>query len=207
SAPAAFIFAKVLVPERESPLTLGEVQLDIEPEDANLLDAAANGTAVGWQLALNVGAMLISFVALIALANAIVGWFGGLFTTTSGLLIFDVMALAVAAVFGWSERRGPVSDRVLGWSLVALGAAYFLLAHVGARRIVLLVGLAAWLTALVVSSRPRRYGARGWGGAPLVAALASASFAIWGPLPAGRSLSLQLVLGWLHWPVALLMGV
>jgi len=52
SAPAAFIFAKVLVPEREEPMTRGDVKFDVPIEDANLVDAAANGTSIGWQLAL-----------------------------------------------------------------------------------------------------------------------------------------------------------
>ena len=67
SAPAAFIMAKVMVPEREEPLTRGDVRMDVPIEDANILDAAANGSSVGWQLTINVAAMLITFVALIAM--------------------------------------------------------------------------------------------------------------------------------------------
>ena len=69
SAPAAFLIAKIMVPETGTPLTRGEVRMEVEVEDENLIDAAANGTTVGWQLAINVGAMLISFVALTAMAN------------------------------------------------------------------------------------------------------------------------------------------
>src|SRR5678816_2714748 len=76
SAPAAFIMAKVMVPEKGDPLTLGEVKLDVPVEDANILDAAANGSTVGWQLTINVTAMLITFVALIAMVNLGVGWLG-----------------------------------------------------------------------------------------------------------------------------------
>jgi concentrative nucleoside transporter, CNT family len=210
SAPAAFIFAKILVPEREQPLTLGEVKLDVEVEDANLFDAAANGTSMGWQLALNVGAMLISFVALIALANAVVGWFGVLFQSAQGLLLFDAMALAVAAVLWSTGRTGPVSDGRLAWSLAGMLGGYLILPHLlspGGVRAVLLVSVAAWLAALLVSSRKRTYGAAGWGGALGLAAIATIAFTLWGPLPADRALSLQLLLGWLHWPIAFVMGV
>src|SRR5262245_11599399 len=94
SAPAGFIIAKVMLPEKEEPLTRGEIKLDAASEDANLLDAAANGSTVGWQLAINVAAMLISFVALIAMANLFVSWIGDYFHTTAGLIQFNVMVAA-----------------------------------------------------------------------------------------------------------------
>jgi CNT family concentrative nucleoside transporter len=210
SAPAAFIFAKILVPEREQPLTLGEVKLEVEVEDANLFDAAASGTSVGWQLALNVGAMLISFVALIALANAVVGWFSVLFRSTGGMLVFDAMALAAAAALWTCARRGPVSDARLGGALAVILGGYFLLPKaVGADagRAALLVAGAAWLAALLASSRKRPFGAAAWGGTLALAGVATVVFLSWGPLPADRTLSLQLILGWLHWPIAYVMGV
>src|SRR5438132_4141343 len=83
SAPAAFIMAKVMVPETGQPLTLGEVKLDIPIEAANILDAAANGSTVGWQLTINVTAMLITFVALIAMVNLGIGWLGVFFRCLS----------------------------------------------------------------------------------------------------------------------------
>ena len=89
SAPAGFIIAKVMLPEKEEPLTRGNIRLDAASEDANILDAAANGSTVGWQLAINVAAMLISFVALIAMVNLFVSWIGEDFHTTSGLIQFE----------------------------------------------------------------------------------------------------------------------
>ena len=71
--------------------------MDVQIEDANVLDAAANGTTVGWQLAINVGAMLISFVALVALLNYGFAWFGGYFRDDPGILRFDFMLLFAAA--------------------------------------------------------------------------------------------------------------
>src|SRR5207249_10481305 len=91
SAPAAFIMAKVMVPEREEPLTRGEVKMDVPIEDANILDAAANGSTLGWQLTINVAAMLLTFVALIAMANLGVSWLGTFFRNINGLTQFDLI--------------------------------------------------------------------------------------------------------------------
>src|SRR6185295_13171710 len=74
SAPAGFIVAKIMVPEREKPVTMGDAAFEAPTDDVNLVDAAASGSTVGWQLAINVAAVLISFVALIAMANVMVGW-------------------------------------------------------------------------------------------------------------------------------------
>ncbi len=73
TAPGTIMMAKVFIPETEAPKTAGEVTLKIERTDVNVIDAAARGTSEGFHLALNVGAMLISFLALIALVNAILG--------------------------------------------------------------------------------------------------------------------------------------
>ncbi len=73
SAPAALLIAKVMVPEREEPATRGVVKLGVERIDANVIDAAARGAGEGLHLALNVGAMLLAFLALVALANYLVG--------------------------------------------------------------------------------------------------------------------------------------
>ncbi len=71
TAPGTIMLAKMFVPETEEPKTAGEVRLKIEKTDVNIIDAAARGTGEGLHLALNVGAMLISFLALIALVNAL----------------------------------------------------------------------------------------------------------------------------------------
>ena len=210
SAPAAFIFAKILVPERETPLTQCDVRIEVEVEDANLVDAASHGTTVGWQLAINVGAMLVSFVALIALANAVVGWFGGFFHDAAGLSVFVAMAVAAAAVLWHADRRGPPSDGLLWGSLAGIAVVYALLRAAGAdgpARVLSFVAGAAWVAALLVSARKRSYGAWGWGGVLGVGVVAAAAFVVLGPLPAAQPLTLQLVLGWIHWPVAFVMGV
>ncbi len=76
AAPATLVIAKILVPETQQPLTLGRVRVNVEKTTANVIDAAASGAADGLKLALNVGAMLLAFIALIALLNAPLTWFG-----------------------------------------------------------------------------------------------------------------------------------
>src|SRR5690349_972759 len=74
TAPGTIMMAKMLVPETEQPKTMGTVRLDVEKTDVNVIDAAGRGTGEGLHLALNVGAMLISFLALVALVNYILGF-------------------------------------------------------------------------------------------------------------------------------------
>ena len=78
SAPAALVCAKILIPEVEESSTKGEVSLDLPKTTANLIDAAATGAGDGLKLALNVGGMLLAFIALIALFNGALGWAGAL---------------------------------------------------------------------------------------------------------------------------------
>lgn len=85
TAPGTLMMAKMFVPETETPETRGTVTLEIEKTDVNIIDAAGRGTGEGLQLAMNVGAMLISFVALIALVNAGLGLAG----------------LSLQQIFGW----------------------------------------------------------------------------------------------------------
>ena len=73
TAPGTLMMAKMFVPETAVPETMGTVRLEVEQTDVNVIDAAGRGTGEGLQLALNVGAMLISFLALIALVNALLG--------------------------------------------------------------------------------------------------------------------------------------
>ena len=97
SAPAALVVAKLLVPESETSPTMGNVKLHIENEDANAIDAAARGAIDGLQLALNVGAMLLVFIALVAMFNAGLGWVGGL-VGVPGLSLQLVLGYILAPV-------------------------------------------------------------------------------------------------------------
>ncbi len=76
SAPATIIISKLLIPETTTPLTQGTVKLRIEKQHSNLIEATAAGASDGVQLAINVAAMLIAFIALIYLVNAILGGIG-----------------------------------------------------------------------------------------------------------------------------------
>ena len=78
AAPAALLLAKILIPETGEPETKGEVKIEVEKSSANVIDAAASGASDGLKLSLNVGAMLLAFLALIAMVNYIIGWGGGL---------------------------------------------------------------------------------------------------------------------------------
>ena len=100
NAPAALLISKMLVPETASPLTRGEVKLEVERTEANLIDAAASGAGTGLRLALNVAAMLIAFLSLIALVNWPLQQFG-LFLE----MIFSWIFAPLAFVMGvpWDE--------------------------------------------------------------------------------------------------------
>jgi len=74
TAPGTLLMAKMLVPETEQPLTAGRVAMPAMEKESNVLGAIARGTVDGLHLALNVAAMLITFLALLALVNAIMGW-------------------------------------------------------------------------------------------------------------------------------------
>jgi concentrative nucleoside transporter, CNT family len=76
SAPGALLLAKIMQPEVDQPKTLGSVQLNVDDSSVNVLEAVAAGTIGGLKLAMNVGAMLIVFLALISVFNVVVGWIG-----------------------------------------------------------------------------------------------------------------------------------
>ena len=184
--------------------------MDVEIQDANLIDAASSGTTVGWQLAINVAAMLVSFVALVAMANLGFSWFGDFFRDAHGLLLFDLMVVAALASLLFVEKKGPTTDAVMWTLLGAIFALVLPLKLLGTGewpRIVTIVGMAGWLPLFFQSGRERGYGRRGWGAVLAVALVANLAYLLVGPLAPGMSLSLQVVLGWLHWPVAFIMGV
>lgn len=106
SAPASLVIAKIMVPERNVSMTKGQVRVEVPPQGRNVIDAACNGAAIGLKLALNVGAMVLAFVCLIALIN----W--GLERGQSFMLYFvrgDAAAEKVTAV-------APLTfERIVGW--------------------------------------------------------------------------------------------
>ncbi len=76
AAPATMVVSKLLVPEVGTPLTRGTVKMEVEKTTSNVIDAAAAGAGDGLRLALNIGAMLLAFIALIALLNWPLTWIG-----------------------------------------------------------------------------------------------------------------------------------
>lgn len=79
AAPAGLVLAKILVPETEEPETKNTTDITVEKTASNVVEAAANGASDGLMLALNVAAMLLAFVALIAMFNYLIGLVGGIF--------------------------------------------------------------------------------------------------------------------------------
>jgi CNT family concentrative nucleoside transporter len=97
TAPGTLLMAKMLVPETEHPLTAGRVEMPPMEKEANFLGAISRGTVDGLHLALNVGAMLITFLALLALANALMGGVHN-FLAHHGIAWFPS---SFQQVFGW----------------------------------------------------------------------------------------------------------
>lgn len=85
AAPATIVLAKILKPEMEESMTRGSVRVHVEKTATNVIEAAANGAADGVRLALNVGGMLIAFIALIALINYPLGLLGSITGMESAL--------------------------------------------------------------------------------------------------------------------------
>jgi concentrative nucleoside transporter, CNT family len=109
TAPGTLMMAKMFVPETQVPETMGTVRLEVERTDVNVIDAAGRGTSEGLALALNVGAMLISFLALIALLNALLGLVG-----LSLQQIFGWVFAPVAWSMGVPWTDAPVIGNLLG---------------------------------------------------------------------------------------------
>lgn len=118
TAPSSLVFAKLVVPETGAPETAGVVR-DAPVENAsNILDAAANGTIDGMKLAANVGAMLISFIALVSLVNALIGLIpiGDEPLSLQRLLGWGFAPIAALMGIPWSEA--PTIGSVLGTRMV-----------------------------------------------------------------------------------------
>jgi len=98
AAPAALVIAKILFPETEESVTKGNVKMSVEKTDANGIDAAATGAGVGLKLALNVGAMLLAFIALLAMGNYFLYEIGEI---TGINALFPDFELTIQSLLGW----------------------------------------------------------------------------------------------------------
>jgi len=125
AAPATIVIAKLLRPETEESLTKGTVHLDVEKTATNVIEAAATGAADGVKLALNVGGMLLAFIALIAMINFPIAWIGevtgiesllGQTLTLSLIMGYILSPLAWIIGIPWSEAvivGGLIGEKVV----------------------------------------------------------------------------------------------
>lgn len=100
AAPGALVISKIVFPETEASETKGMVKLEIKKNHANLLDAVAAGASEGLKVGLNVVAMLIGFIALVALLDFLLGKAGGIFSFPE--LSFNFLLGKLFAVFAWA---------------------------------------------------------------------------------------------------------
>ncbi|MCK4578652.1 MAG: NupC/NupG family nucleoside CNT transporter, partial [Candidatus Marinimicrobia bacterium] len=121
SAPAALVMAKIVYPEVEESETFGEVKIAIEKVDDNAMEALARGASDGMRLAANIGAMLIAFVAMIALINGILGLVGLTLQEILGL-IFRPLAWTMGVPWNEAGTVGTLlGEKLVLTELVAYG--------------------------------------------------------------------------------------
>ncbi|HEX5694543.1 MAG TPA: nucleoside transporter C-terminal domain-containing protein [Arenimonas sp.] len=125
AAPATLVIAKLLIPETGNPLTRGTVKMEVEKTTSNVIDAAAAGAADGLRLALNIGAMLLAFIALIALINAPLTWLGEVTGAAAALgkptdlsTIFGYLLAPIAWVIGVPWQDATTVGSLIGQKIV-----------------------------------------------------------------------------------------
>ncbi|WP_070119448.1 NupC/NupG family nucleoside CNT transporter [Bacillus marinisedimentorum] len=112
AAPSGLIMAKMIMPERDTPETVEDITMDKDKATVNVIDAAAKGASDGLGLALNVGAMLLAFIALIAMVNGILGGIGGWFGAENLSLelilgyVFAPLAFVIGVPWGEAVQAG-----------------------------------------------------------------------------------------------------
>lgn len=120
TAPATLLLAKMLVPETGTPETAGTVKIEVEKPGVNVIDAAARGAGDGLQLALNIGGMLIAFLALIAMVNGMLGWVHGVVPAVPESMqkLFGIIFAPVAWILGVSWKDASAIGDLLGTRMV-----------------------------------------------------------------------------------------
>ena len=120
TAPATIMLAKIFVPGNRDPVTAGKVEVKMEKTAVNIIDAAAQGAGDGLHLVLNIAAMLIAFLALIAMVNGSFGWvhsYAGWFPASMQQL-FGIVFAPVAWLLGVPWKDCPAIGNLLGERLV-----------------------------------------------------------------------------------------
>jgi CNT family concentrative nucleoside transporter len=120
TAPATIMLSKIFVPETGDPVTGGTVKVEVEKPGVNIIDAAARGAGDGLQLALNIAAMLIAFLALIAMVNGGLGWLHAHVSWVPASLqqILAVVFAPVAWALGVSWNDCATIGNLLGTRMV-----------------------------------------------------------------------------------------
>jgi CNT family concentrative nucleoside transporter len=125
AAPATLVVAKLLIPETGTPLTRGTVKMEVEKTTSNVIDAAAAGAGDGLRLALNIGAMLLAFIALIALVNAPLTWVGDVTGLAAAIgrptnlsTIFGYVLAPIAWVIGTPWADATTVGSLIGQKVV-----------------------------------------------------------------------------------------
>jgi len=128
NAPAGILLSKIIIPETKTPETASSLQISVERTESGVIDAAAAGASTGAQLAINVGAMLMAFVALLSVLNFLVGWIGGFFWLPELTIqtILGTIARPLAWVMGipWAETSyvgGLIGIKVVLTEFLAYG--------------------------------------------------------------------------------------
>jgi concentrative nucleoside transporter, CNT family len=120
AAPGSLVIAKIVFPETEKSETMGKVQLEVKSPYKNLVDAISHGAADGFKIAMNVIAMLIGFIALMALIDALLGWAGHLFNPQFNLslnYIFGKLFYPIAWCMGVPLQDVSTVSTLLGQKL------------------------------------------------------------------------------------------
>jgi len=120
AAPGGLLMAKLMEPETGAPVSPTELRAVNTEEYVNVIDAAASGASSGLRMAANIGAMLVAFVALIALVNGLLGYFGGWFgvedITLQGIL--GAVFQPVAWVLGVPWEQAHLAGSLIGQKLI-----------------------------------------------------------------------------------------
>ena len=121
SAPAAMVIAKIIYPETEESETMGDLKVEVEKTDTNSLDALGRGATEGLKLAVNVAAMLVAFVSVVAMFNYILGFGGTSLQEIMGLL-FKPLAWTMGVPWEEAEIMGTLMGEKLALTeLIAYG--------------------------------------------------------------------------------------
>jgi nucleoside permease NupC len=153
--------------------------------------------------------MLLAFIALVAMANTFISWTGGLFHDVPGLVRFDLLALGIVMTLLWVIRSGAPRDTSVWWGLVGVAVVYSASRAVLPPHVAGTVGavlLIVWATLFCLMGRTRPVPE--WIAPTIIGMTVAANlaFVLFGPLATNAPLSLQMILGWLHWPLAFAMG-